>query len=66
LPRQKFKELPCIFPQKREQTCGDGFADDCFPRQLVFCFFREISLSEIIAEVPQVSLAKVLQATTES
>ena len=37
---------------------GDRFADDCPHRQLVFCFSREISFSEIIAEVPQVSLAK--------
>jgi hypothetical protein len=37
---------------------GDRFADDCLHRQLVFCFSREISFSEIIAEVPQVSLAK--------
>jgi hypothetical protein len=62
----KAAKFPCIFPRNRELRDGDGFADDCFHRQLVGCFSREILLSEIIAEVPQVSLAKVLQATTES
>jgi hypothetical protein len=42
-------EFPCIFPQNRERRNRDEFADDCLHRQLVLCFPRKISLSEIIA-----------------
>src|SRR5262245_45730039 len=52
-------EIPCIFPRNRETACRDTFADDCLHRQLVRCFSRESSLSEIIAKVPRLSLAKV-------
>src|SRR5262245_15923280 len=52
-------EIPCIFPRNRETACRDTFEDDCLHRELVRCFSRESSLSEIIAKVPRLSLAKV-------
>jgi hypothetical protein len=51
LRRQNF---PVFSRETGEDKAGERFADDCLHRQLVFCFCREISLSEIIAEVPQV------------
>jgi hypothetical protein len=55
---QKWANFP-VFSRKIGNGCrGDEFADDCFLRQLVCCFSREISPFEIIAEDPQVSLAE--------
>src|SRR5680860_1270769 len=52
-------EIPCIFPLNREYAFRDGFAEDCFHRQLVLCFYGEISSSEIIAYYPPVRLTKL-------
>ena len=38
---------------------GDGFADDCFHRQPVPCFSREILFCGIIVKIPRPSCAKV-------
>lgn len=42
-------KFPCIFPRNRELGGGDEFADDCLHRQLVYCFYGDNLLSEIIA-----------------